>query len=63
MPRTPRATRGVPYRTAIDALHRLHLMLIRISTAPRVPQVVREELRREITILARLLRRDNGRAR
>ncbi len=63
MPRTPRATRGVPYRIAIDTLHRVYLMLVRISEAPRLPQVVRAELQTEVLILAALLRRDNGRRR
>jgi hypothetical protein len=63
MPSTPRATRGVPYRTAIDSLHRLYLILIRISEVPRLPQAVRTELRIEVSILAALLSRDNGRRR
>jgi hypothetical protein len=53
----------VPYRTAIDSLHRLYLILIRISEVPRLPQAVRTELRIEVSILAALLSRDNGRRR
>ena len=61
MPRTPRPRRGVPYRDAIDALHRVFLLLVRISETPRLPQAVRTELRLEVSFLAALLYRDDGR--
>ena len=63
MPRTPRATRGVPYDMAMAALNRVYLILVRISEAPRLPQAVRIELREEVRSLGALLRRDNGRRR
>jgi hypothetical protein len=57
--RQPR--RPVTYADAIDALHRLHLVLVRISATPRLPQAVRTELRLEVSVLAALLNRDDGR--
>jgi len=63
MPRTPRARRGVPYQDAIDALHRINLMLIKISAMPRLPQAVRVELQEAMVFLAVLLTSDNGRSR
>jgi len=63
MPRPPRPRRGVPYQEAMDALRRLHLILIKISGMPRLPQAARVELRKAITFLAVLLTSDNGRSR
>jgi hypothetical protein len=53
----------VPYQDAIDALHRINLMLIKISAMPRLPQAVRVELQEAMVFLAVLLTSDNGRSR
>ena len=63
MPRTPPARRGVPYQDAMDALHRVNLVLIKISAMPRLPQAARAELQEAMVLLAVLLASDNGRTR
>jgi hypothetical protein len=63
MPRTPPTRRGVPYQDAIDALHRINLMLIKISAMPRLPGAARAELQEAMVFIALLLASDNGRSR
>jgi hypothetical protein len=49
------------YREALDAIHRMHSVITRLSEAPRLPQAVRAELRTLAAELTALVRRDNGR--
>lgn len=55
-----RAPRAINYRTAIEALERSYLILLKIQAQQ---DEVRADLQLLISELARLVQRDNGRSR